>query len=153
MLNSRNIIVSPLKKKKTINKIEMNSVSQGSFLGIEFDKPHKRIVGSVSFMKMFERKPMSNLNNPHEKRFEYFDLPQQSYKMKKFRNIIFDKQANSDNSQLFCQKSGGLNYDVNYNQVLPRINRGVLDYSKISPRKSIRNPVYSLNEQIYNNNQ
>ena len=83
--------------------------------------------------------------NPHELRFEYVEFPNISTKSKHLPDISFSKQIKQQS--LFGSKTGGLDYNVKMESVLRRANVGVLDYSKVSPRKGGDKKIYTLNEK------
>ncbi|EAR91808.3 hypothetical protein TTHERM_00985020 (macronuclear) [Tetrahymena thermophila SB210] len=133
---------SSIQTKRVLN----NSISDSSILGIDFDKPRSRVVGPVQFEKQQGRKPLMAQSIPHDKRFEYIEIPSIYSKSQHLPNISFETQKRSQ--QVFGSKTGGLDYNVNYDLVHPRNSIGVLDYSKLSPRKPQTKPVYTLNESI-----
>ncbi|EGR30071.1 hypothetical protein IMG5_142990, partial [Ichthyophthirius multifiliis] len=121
------------------------SITETSVLGIDFDKPYKKPVQPLDFSKITDRKPMKTEVNPHELRFEYIDYPEIYSKFKHLPNISFSKQIKQQS--VIGSKTGGLDYNVNMESILKKQGQGILDYSKVSPRKWYDKNVYTLNEQ------
>lgn len=114
----------------TSNRRSDDDLTSQSLLGVDFDKPQRRVVGPIAFSKQSDRKPFINNPAPHDKRFEYIGIPSISSKSVKMANINLDTLRRDESNSVFGSKTGGLDYNVNYTSVEPRTSTGVLDISK-----------------------
>jgi hypothetical protein len=88
---------------------------------------------------MRSRPPLLSPVNPHEKRFEYIDYPDVYTKTRKPLNVIF--KTSTKESNYLNLKQSGLQYDVNYDSIMPRTNKSIIKFEKSSPRRFPMKPM------------
>ena len=86
-------------------------------------------------------------HNVHEKRFEYLKMPRIFSKTKKIRNILFKGKPQEES--VFSNKKTCLEYNPNYNLLLPNTSINVPDFKRNLSRLPNYKASYTLNESTY----
>jgi len=79
------------------------------------NKALKKIIGPTSFRLQTLRKSAINVvNNPHESRFDFFEVPQNCGKNKRLQNVSMTKTLPRDNKFLFKSLEYSPDYEPNF---------------------------------------